>query len=152
MLLNPGGRFNYNGQAYEFPDIKLIYWAGGNPFHHHQDLNRFLTAWQKPDTIIAHEWCWNALAKHAYIVLPATTTLERTDIAMSPMDNYFVSMQQAIDPVGTSRDDFDIFRGIARELGVESAYTEDRDAEAWQRWLYDVSKQAAAETGVELQL
>lgn len=150
MLLNPGGRFNYNGQAYEFPDIKLIYWAGGNPFHHHQDLNRFLTAWQKPDTIIAHEWCWNALAKHADIVLPATTTLERTDIAMSPMDNYFVSMQQAIDPVGTSRDDFDIFRGIARELGVESAYTEDRDAEAWQRWLYDVSKQAAAETGVEL--
>ena len=55
--------------------------------------------------MIAHEWCWNALAKHADIVLPCTTTLERTDIAMSPMDNYFVSMEAAIAPVGDSRDD-----------------------------------------------
>ncbi|WP_311044493.1 molybdopterin-dependent oxidoreductase [Rhizobium sp. NZLR11] len=45
MLLNPGGRFDYNGGIYFYPDIKLVYWAGGNPFHHHQDLNRFISAW-----------------------------------------------------------------------------------------------------------
>ena len=28
--------------AITYPDIRLIYWAGGNPFHHHQDLNRLL--------------------------------------------------------------------------------------------------------------
>ena len=26
------------------PDIRLVYWAGGNPFHHHQDLNRLRRA------------------------------------------------------------------------------------------------------------
>ena len=40
MLLNPGGKIPYNGQEITYPDIRLVYWAGGNPFHHHQDLNR----------------------------------------------------------------------------------------------------------------
>jgi biotin/methionine sulfoxide reductase len=150
MLLNPGDEFDYDGTRYHYPDIKMIYWAGGNPFHHHQDLNRLLTGWQKPETIIAHEWCWNALAKHADIVLPCTTTLEREDIAMSPMDNYFVSMQAAIAPVGEARDDFEIFRGIAGKMGAEDAFTEGRTAEDWQRWLYDMTKQAAAQQGHEL--
>jgi len=150
MLLNPGDEFDYDGTRYHYPDIKMIYWAGGNPFHHHQDLNRLLAGWQKPETIIAHEWCWNALAKHADIVLPCTTTLEREDIAMSPMDNYFVSMQAAIAPVGEARDDFEIFRGIAGKMGAEDAFTEGRTAEDWQRWLYDMTKQAAAQQGHEL--
>jgi hypothetical protein len=34
MLLNPGRRFDYNGQRLTYPDIRLVYWAGGNPFHH----------------------------------------------------------------------------------------------------------------------
>ena len=38
MLENPGGEFDYDGKKLTYPDIKLIYWAGGNPFHHHQDL------------------------------------------------------------------------------------------------------------------
>jgi hypothetical protein len=40
MLLDPGGALPFNGQTLTYPDIRLIYWAGGNPFHHHQDLNR----------------------------------------------------------------------------------------------------------------
>ena len=40
MLLNPGKPFNFNGQELTYPDIRLVYWTGGNPFHHHQDLNR----------------------------------------------------------------------------------------------------------------
>ncbi|MDP6081421.1 MAG: molybdopterin-dependent oxidoreductase, partial [Arenicellales bacterium] len=38
MLLHPGESIDFNGQTVTFPDIKTIYWAGGNPFHHHQDL------------------------------------------------------------------------------------------------------------------
>src|SRR5438046_9571800 len=40
MLLQPGETFDYNGQRLIYPEIKLVYWAGGNPFHHHQDLGR----------------------------------------------------------------------------------------------------------------
>ncbi len=46
MLLNPEGAYNFNGEQRIYPDIKLVYWCGGNPFHHHQDLNRLISAWQ----------------------------------------------------------------------------------------------------------
>ena len=44
MLLNPGQKFDYDGREYTYPDIDMIYWAGGNPFHHHQDLARLRKA------------------------------------------------------------------------------------------------------------
>ncbi|MGC3939613.1 molybdopterin-dependent oxidoreductase [Roseobacter sp. EG26] len=150
MLENPGGTFTYDGASYTYPDIRLVWWAGGNPFHHHQDLNRLRRAWARPETIIANEWCWNALAKHADIVLPCTTTLERPDIAMSPKDPYIVSMDAAIEPVGRARDDYDIFSGIAAEMGVDRAFTEGRNTESWLRWLWDVSRQQAAKADVSL--
>lgn len=150
MLENPGARFDYDGQSYEYPDVRLVWWAGGNPFHHHQDLNRMRRAWAKPETIIANEWCWNALARHADIVLPCTTPLERADIALTQKDPYQVVMDRAIAPVGDARDDHEILRGIAREMGVEAAFTEDRTPEEWQRWMWDVSRQQAARVGVTL--
>lgn len=150
LLNNPGARFDYDGASYEYPDIRLVWWAGGNPFHHHQDLNAMRAAWAKPDTIIVNEWCWNSLAKHADIVLPCTTTLERADLALTPKDPYQVVMDQAIQPVGQARDDHDIFRGIAAQMGVEAAFTEGRSVEGWLRWIYDISRQQAARANVEL--
>jgi len=150
MLLNPGTEFEYNGQVATYPDIRLIYWAGGNPFHHHQDLARMIRAWQKPDTVIVNDWCWNASAKHADIVLPATTSLERSDLAIAPRDPYIVAMQQVTPPVGDARNDFDIFAGIARQMGLERDFTEGRDAGAWLEWIYQQSRQSAANGGVDL--
>jgi biotin/methionine sulfoxide reductase len=36
-LLHPGESYDFNGRKGSYPDIRLVYWAGGNPFHHHQD-------------------------------------------------------------------------------------------------------------------
>jgi len=119
MLLNPGQPFDFDGQRLTYPDIRLVWWAGGNPFHHHQDIARMLRAWRKPETIVVNEWCWNAMAKHADIVLPCTTTLERTDIALSQRDPYVVAMEQVSQAPGLARDDHMIFRGLARHLAVE---------------------------------
>ena len=152
MLLNPGAPFDYNGQTATYPDIKLVYWAGGNPFHHHQDLARLKRAWQMPNTVIVHEWCWNALAKHADIVLPCTTALERHDLMLTPRDPYIVAMEQVIPPVGEARNDYGIFTGISRKMGAEQAFTEGFSTEEWLRWIYDQSRQSAAETGVTLPL
>ena len=150
LLEHPGGRFDYDGQSYEYPDIKMVWWAGGNPFHHHQDLNRMRRAWEKPDTIIVNEWCWNSTAIHADIVLPCTTPLERSDIALTPKDPYQVAMDQVISPIGEARDDHEIFRGIAALMGCEDAFTEGRSPQEWQRWIYDRSRQQASRAGVEL--
>ena len=150
MLENPGGTVAYNGRRLTYPDAKVIWWAGGNPFHHHQDLNRLRQAWARPDTVIVNEWCWNSLARHADIVLPCTTALERSDLAMSRKDPFVTVMDRAIAPVGEARDDHAIFRGIAARMGVEEAFTEGRSPDEWLRWLYDVSRQAVARGGVEL--
>jgi biotin/methionine sulfoxide reductase len=136
-LLSPGEPYDFNGKSGIFPDLRLVYWAGGNPFHHHQDLNRLRRAWARPETIIVHEPWWTATARHADIVLPVTTSLERNDIGSAPRDPYVIAMRQAIAPVGEARDDFTIFRDLARRLGHEDAYTEGRDEIGWLRALYD---------------
>ena len=152
MLLNPGERFDYNGKQYSYPDIKLVYWAGGNPFHHHQDLNRFRKAWQRPETIIVNEWSWNALAKHADIVLPCTVGLEREDIAIAARDPYIVHMKPVLAAAGQCRDDYDIFKGISAKISAETAanFTEGKSVQQWLRWLYDNSQTRAAEQGIDL--
>jgi biotin/methionine sulfoxide reductase len=150
MLLEPGAAFDYNGARHHYPSIKLVYWAGGNPFHHHQDLNRLVHAWQRPETIIAHEQFWNAHAKMADIVLPATTTLERDDIGFSSREAHMVAMRRVIEPVGEARDDFDIFNALAQRLGVSSLFSEDRDTNAWLKKLYDEARPRAAKAGIVL--
>ena len=150
MLLHPGGEFDYNGARYAYPDIRMVWWAGGNPFHHHQDLNRLLRAWRRPETIVVNEGWWNAMARHADIVLPCTSPLERDDLAASPRDGYMFATRRVVEPFREARDDFAIFRGIARELGVESEYTADRDVDGWLRHLYDVTRQRASERAVEM--
>lgn len=150
MLLNPGSTFTYDGETHTYPDIRLVYWAGGNPFHHHQDLNRLDRAWQVPETIITHDWCWTSTARFSDIVLPCTTHLERADLALSPRDAYVVSMQQAIQPTGNARDDYSIFSAIARKMGLELEFTEGKTAEEWVTWIYDSSRQRFARAGLEL--
>ena len=136
MLENPGGGFDFNGGLHTYPDARLIFWCGGNPFHHHQDLNRMIRAWQKPETVIVNETWWNGVARHADIVLPATTPLERNDIGWSPDDTFMFPMQQAVPPVGQARSDYDIFTGIAEQMGLGDAFTEGRSEDNWIRHLY----------------
>jgi biotin/methionine sulfoxide reductase len=137
MLLSGGEEYDYNGKRLTYPDIHMVYWAGGNPFHHHQDLNRLAKAWQNPDTIVAHEPFWNALARHSDIVLPATTTLERNDIGGSGMDDFLFWMEKVIDPVGEARDDYDIFSALAERLGSGDRFSEGRTTDEWIEYMYE---------------
>jgi biotin/methionine sulfoxide reductase len=150
MLLNPGQDYDFNGKRSPYPDIRLVYWAGGNPFHHHQDLNRLSEAWQRPETVIVNEPWWTATARRSDIVFPATTPYEREDIGTSNLDDYLFNMPQLIPPVGEARNDYDIFAGLAHRMGVGGAFTGGRDVEGWLRHLYDEYRQNAREQDVEV--
>jgi biotin/methionine sulfoxide reductase len=150
MLLNPGTEYDFNGDRLTYPDIRLIYWAGGNPFHKQQDINRFLKAWQRPETIIVHEPWWTPAARRADIVLPVTTTLERNDIASGLRDRFFIAMQQAVPPVGEARSDFDIFAGLAERLGVFDDFTEGRNEMDWLRHMYNNAQKSARRVEIDM--
>ena len=150
MMLQPGEEYDFNGERRTYPDIRMVYWCGGNPFHHHQDLNRLVEAWRRPETIVVHDPWWTSTARHADIVLPATTTLERNDIGSSSRDRFILAMHKVIEPVGEARHDFDIFSELAERLGFRSAFTEDRDEMEWLRHVYEEARQRAAAQGVVL--
>lgn len=150
MLLNPGEPYDFNGERKHYPDIRLIYWAGGNPFHHHQDLNRLHEAWAGPDTIIVNEPWWTATAKRADIVFPATTPYEREDIGRSNLDDYLFHMPQLIPAVGEARNDYDVFSGLARRLGAFETYSEGRTDADWLSALYVDFQKASSREGVDI--
>ncbi|WOH38851.1 molybdopterin-dependent oxidoreductase [Thalassotalea fonticola] len=150
MLNNPGGKYQYNGMDLTYPDIKLIYWAGGNPFHHHQDLDELAKAWSKPDTIIVNEAFWTATARHADIVFPCTTMLERNDLGGSSYDAFISPMRQAVKPYQQSRSDFDIFSGLAQRLDFEDEFTGGKTEMQWVEQLYNTTRTNAAKIDVKL--
>ena len=150
MLLHPGERFAYNGAEHIYPDIRLVYWAGGNPFHHHQDLNRLRLAWRKPETVVFHEQFWTPAAKMADIVLPATTGLERDDIGYAAREPYVIAMKKAREPIGEARDDYAIFQAIAQRLGVGPAHSGGREIGEWLACLYEEARARSAKAGVGL--
>ncbi|WP_237216635.1 molybdopterin-dependent oxidoreductase [Falsiroseomonas oryziterrae] len=150
LLERPGEILQYNGRDLLLPDIRMIWWAGGNPFHHHQDLNRMLRGFNRADTIVVQEPWWTSLARHADIVLPATTTLERNDIGSASRDRFVRAMHQAIAPVGQARNDADMLADIADALGYRAAFTEQRDEMAWLQHLYGLWRRACAGQGIEV--
>ena len=152
MLMDPGGAYQFNGQDLTYPDIKLIHWAGGNPFHHHQDLNRLVEAWRRPETVIVNETWWTPTARFADIVLPATTGLERNDIGAPARayDRFIFAMPKAIEPVGEARADFDILADVADRLGFSETFTEGRDEMQWLRLMYDRTRQYVLERNIAM--
>lgn len=150
MLRHPGQPYDFNGERRIYPDIRLIYWAGGNPYHHHQDLNALHEAWATLETIIVNEPWWTATAKRADIVFPATTPYEREDIGRTNLDDYLFHMPQLIPPVGDARDDYEIFAGLAARLGAGETFTEGRSAQDWIARLYAQYRELAAGQGVAI--
>ena len=151
-LLNPGATMDFDGRQITLPEIRLAYWAGGNPFAHHQDRNEMLRAWRALDTFIVHDFQWTATARHADIVLPVTTSYERNDIeqlgdyAMS----HIVPMKKIVEPVFEARNEFDIFADLADRLGHGYAYTEGRGEMDWIRSIYEGAKVQARGLGMQM--
>lgn len=136
MLLQPGAEFDFNGQRLTYPDIRCVYWAGGNPFHHHQNLPRLRRALQRVDTVVVHDPYWTAMAKHADIVVPSTTAYERDDFSGSRNDPVLMAMPALAEPHAQSRNDFQTFAALADTLGFGEQFTEGRTEFQWLEHLY----------------
>ncbi len=147
LLAKPGEPYTYKGETRRYADIRLVYWAGGNPFHHHQDLSRLKEAFSRPETIILHDSVFTASARHADIVFPATVTAERDDIGAGGNDPYLFAMQTLAEPFGEARDDYAIFADLAGRLECGGIFTEGRDARGWLQAMYEPTREALEKLG-----
>jgi biotin/methionine sulfoxide reductase len=57
-------------------------------------------------------------------------------------------MHRAVDPYQQARDDHDIFTGLAERLGFAEAFTENRSARQWLAHIYEPTRRALAERGI----
>ncbi|MFD9701750.1 molybdopterin-dependent oxidoreductase [Lentzea sp. NPDC059081] len=135
LLLRPGQEIPYDGGRLRFPEVKLAYWAGGNPFHHHQDLKRLRTALSRLDTFVVHETHWTATARHADVVLPVATTLEREDVAAGAGDSRLRAMPRVVAPHGEAREELAIYTELAKRLGAD--FAEGLDSRQWLERIYE---------------
>lgn len=141
-FLHPGKTIDFNGRKITSPDVRLVMWAGGNPFAHQPQTNKLRDAWTKPETVVVTDTVWTATARHADIVLPAATFWEHDDItSISTYSNDGIAaMHRAIPPQWESKSDYAIFSALAERLGCAKEFTEGLDEHGWIRRLYEDAK------------
>ncbi len=144
MLLHPGRTIDYNGRKITYPNVEVIYTAGGvtPPIGHQPDINELIKGFRKVDTVITHEPWWTPTAKFSDIVLPVTTCLERNDIAFGTSygADKIWAMKQLISPLFEAKDDYWIFQQLSRIFGFEKQFTAGRTIDDWIKWSYEKSK------------
>jgi anaerobic dimethyl sulfoxide reductase subunit A len=129
-----------DGTAGGYPtDIHMIYSTGGNYLIQGSDVHKNVRAFQKVDFAVCHDYFLTPTAQHCDVVLPVTTFLERNDIVLPDAGNYLLFSNQAVQAVGESRNDYDIFCALADRLGFGQVFSEGKSEEDWLRFMLDGS-------------
>ena len=118
------------GKSGGYPgDFRFFYVVCANPLNQIPNTNKGVQALHRLDFIVVQDHFINSTARFADIVLPATTHWERDDY-MRPWlgGDYHLFGNQAIDPVGEAKSDFEIARELANRLGIGD-YSEKNEAE-----------------------
>ncbi|MEA2126139.1 MAG: hypothetical protein QOI80_2921, partial [Solirubrobacteraceae bacterium] len=76
-------------------------------------------------------------ARHADVVLPATTQLEHLDAVFSWGHHYFTLNEPAIEPLGEAKPTSEAFRLLAARLGLDDPAFQETDEELLERLLVD---------------
>lgn len=139
--------------------VKMLYKYGSQLFGTMVGGNRWARAYQHPSLeFIVNQSIWKeGETPFCDVILPACTVFERWDIGetygigpgyalhMNSMNNYrIISMQhKAIEPLGESMSDYNIFLSIAEKLGLGSLYSEGGTSELeWCRRIFESSDAA----------
>ncbi len=124
------------GKSGGYPaDIKMIYSAGGDLFNQCPNANKMARSLDGVEFIVVQDHFLTPTARHADIVLPATTFWERNDVhtPWAGAGHYAIYMKQAIEPMYECRNDMDIFADLSARLGINDY--DDKTEDQWLREL-----------------
>jgi len=105
------------------PPVMALYVYHSNPAIVTPDQNRVLQGLQRDDLFcVVHERFLTDTARYADVVLPATSSLEQSDIYRS-YGHYVIQKASAvIPPVGEAKSNWEVFRLLAERLGFTEPY------------------------------
>ncbi len=102
------------------PPIEALIVHNSNPAVICPDQERVLAGLARPDlfTVVVEQFPTDT-ARHADLVLPATTQIEHLDLGIAWGHLYLSLNQPAIAPLGSARSNTEIFRHLARALDLD---------------------------------
>ena len=119
---------NHLGRAlleYSDPPVDLLFVYNCNPLATMPDQNRVLQGLQRNDLFtVVFDQVFTDTARYADVLLPATTFLENYDIAKAYGSIALHLVRPAIEPVGESRSNPEVFSELAERVGVGTAEEE----------------------------
>jgi len=107
--------------AIEAGKIKALYIVGENPMVTDPDLHHVEAALQKLEVFIAQDIFLSQTAKLAQVVLPGVSFAEK-DGTFTNTERRVLRVRQAIQPIGESRQDWQITQDLAGRLGYPMHY------------------------------
>ncbi|WP_229512120.1 molybdopterin-containing oxidoreductase family protein [Paraburkholderia terrae] len=136
-----GDALCHPGDAAFGPKVEAIVVYNSNPVAVAPDSERVAAGFAREDLFtIVLEHFQTDTADYADLLLPATTQLEHLDVHKSYGHTHVMVNLPAIAPVGDARPNTEIFRGIARAMGLdEPALYESDEAVASTAFRWDDS-------------
>ena len=137
-----------------YPEIRMFYRYGGSMIGTITDSNKWRSMFQSPKLeFVVNQNIWmDPETRHADIILPACTNLERNDIGewsnvavfsmhLTNSNNHRVIVYQkkCIEPLYESKSDYQIFTELADRLGLKEEFTEGKTEEDWIKVVFDNS-------------
>ena len=112
------------------PPVKALVCWNSNPAAIAPDQARVLEGLRRDDlfTVVLEQFMTDT-ARHADVVLPATTQLEHLDLVFSWGHHYLTWNEPAIEPLGEAKPNTEAFRLIAARLGLDDPCFHESDAE-----------------------
>ena len=111
------------------PPVKALFVYNSNPAAVAPNHNDVLRGLKRSDLFtVVHEQFFTDTTDYADIVLPATTFFEHKDLQGAYGHYYLQMSNQAIEPLGESRSNIEVFRALAQRMGFhEPEFSESTD-------------------------
>ncbi len=106
--------------------IKAVFILGSNPLFAWPDTSAVSKALQKLDFLVTIDVYRNETARFAHMILPAATFLEKTDLQVPDLGipSILQLQEKVVDPLGESRSEFAIIKGLAEKMGFGADFGE----------------------------
>ncbi len=119
-------------------DIRMAWSMCNNYLNQTGNSNKAAKALESLEFFATQELFMTPQARYADILLPVTSTAERSDLMRPwPSGPYFMFSNRALEPLGECKDDLQIAAELAVKLDIENFET--RSEEEWLQLFYDNS-------------